>query len=237
MKILFLLSALACMILISLPLFYKRTDQYARNRVVHLIGPKGSCTGVEVRSPNGARYTLTAAHCKAILDPAGMAIAITEQGKKQLVQFMVEDPNSDLMLVSSVGTFEVDVAEGIYKHEHVHTMTHGDAMPAFRTDGELLEERVMDAPLFIIETAADLKACPTMHKFKLGFILDGTKPVMTCNFANAQMFTTAMVLHGSSGGPLFNEDNQLVGIVSTLQPTGLSTFVTLNDIKNFLKDK
>lgn len=236
MRILSLLSALLCLVLLSLPLLYKRTDQFARNRVVHLIGPKGSCTGVEVRSPKGVRYTLTAGHCKGILDPKGMAIAVTEQGKKQLVQFMVEDPNSDLMLVSPVGTFEVDVAEGTYKHEHVHTMTHGDAMPAYRTDGEMLEERTMDLPLALITSPTDLIAC-SMPKYRIGFFNSGTFLIPACYFKSAQMFTTAMVLHGSSGGPLFNEDNQLVGIVSTLQPTGLSTFVTLKDIKNFLKDK
>ncbi len=50
--------------------------------------------------------------------------------------------------------------------------------------------------------------------------------------------STAHVEHGSSGGPALNDKGELIGIISTTDPTGFfSGMVPLSDIQSFLADK
>lgn len=215
---------------------YRKSDTYARNRIVRLYSRTSECTGVEIRAPSGKRYTLTAAHCRSILSEKGNAWAQTEDGERYIVSYVLEDEKSDLMLLTAAGPSAFTIATETSKHEHVHTMTHGDNMPAFRTDGELLEERLVDFPLFVVGDQTSLIAC-SMPKYQLGVMFSPNGPIIICSFHMTQLYTTAMVLHGSSGGPLLDANNRVIGIVSTLQETGLSTFVTLKDIQKFLKGR
>jgi len=49
-----------------------------------------------------------------------------------------------------------------------------------------------------------------------------------------QLVSTARIIPGSSGGPLLNSANELVGIASATDGE-ISSFVALSDIQHFLK--
>jgi len=213
---------------------YQKSDSYLRDRVVMLRGNNVSCTGVQVHGKSGKTYILTASHCRPILAEDGTTTAITENDNQYTVNFIAEDPDSDLMLLSSPNRMYIDVAKSWKKHEHIHTMTHGKGMPSYRTDGEMLLEEITAVGLFNIDSQEAVIRCGSMPKFSIALSWIG--PV--CVLSTIQEITTAPILPGSSGGPLVNKDNELIGIASaTDNEDTFSTYVTLSDIHRFLKDK
>jgi hypothetical protein len=117
---------------------YHGSDAYTRDRVVKLIGQAGSCSGSQVRGKSGRVYILSAAHCVVLLSPDGMLMVEDESGHKTASLFVAISDTQDLMLLTPKDQQSLDVALSVHKHQHVHTMTHGAGMPAYRTDGELL---------------------------------------------------------------------------------------------------
>jgi hypothetical protein len=103
----------------------KKSDEYVRDRVLQLKGPRGACTGAQVKAPSGDVYTLTAAHCREILDSDNSATAIDEQGREKKIYLLDIDESKDLMLMSSTSHKSIDIAKKTVRHEHVHTITHG----------------------------------------------------------------------------------------------------------------
>ena len=78
------------------------SDAYLRARIVKLVNAEGSsCTGVEVKSPKGNVYTLTAAHCKLLLDSNNQMLAIDEDGMPHVISFIAEDNSADLLILTA----------------------------------------------------------------------------------------------------------------------------------------
>lgn len=183
-------------------------DEYTRDRVVLLKGDGGSCSGVIIEAPSHLHYILTAAHCTAV-DSKRNIIAVTEDEREFPVHIVEISMWTDLMLLDSPEIDALDpikISEHIERHGKVHTMTHGQGFPSYRTDGEIMGETMT------------------------GSFFDPTMPPYI------QLASTCLVLHGSSGGPLFNEKEELVGIVSRGDGV-LGYFVTLDDIHRFLVNR
>lgn len=134
-------------------------NTFARDRVVMLIGRTGLCTGVEVMTKSRHRYTLTAKHCRVILEDNKVE-AVLEDGSHATVEFVAVDPNSDLMILGPVGQKYMSIAEHTYPHEHIHTMTHGGGFPSYRTDGELLNEKEIRIDQLLLEMITTAPVIP-----------------------------------------------------------------------------
>lgn len=209
------------------------SDGYVRDRVVKLTNEnKGSCSGIKVKADSGKVVILTAAHCIVILDKNKKMIAIDEDGKKETVSFIAEDPFSDLMLLSTEDTRYIDIsADDTEVHQKVHTLTHGAGHETYRTDGELMEIELTQIGLFEIQTKDDMIRCVSMPKNVPYPTIFG--PV--CVLETEQRWSSALVVPGSSGGALLDEAGHLVGITSA-GDAHFGLFVLLTDIKAFLAD-
>lgn len=209
----------------------KAADSYVRDRVVWLTGNEMSCSGVQVKAPSGKVYTLTAAHCKSLAGKQRI-VAETEDGHRFSLDIVKIDVQHDLMTLTSSNQKSVDVAEKIEKHLKVHTITHGERYPSYRTDGELLIEEIFNVLGEPIWTDEDFSHCP-VTKYSMPVL---TERGMYCGMTLNLMVTTAWVRPGSSGGPAFDEKGGLIGIVSCSHGDMFSGLVPLSDIKKFLRD-
>ena len=211
--------------------YFKSTDDFARSRILKLTNlGRGQCTGVQVWAPSGKAFTLTAGHCRSIVQN-GKLLAEDEDGTVWTLDFIAEDPSSDLMLLSAPMQIGVDVGMSVSTHEHVHAITHGHGKPSFRTDGEILTEDFVTVPLFQIISFDDMIKCGMVKNQ-----VEVSIPYPVCLIQTFQMTTTVRIIPGSSGGPLFDRWGQVVGIASSVDDTNLfSSFVTLKDINLFLK--
>jgi hypothetical protein len=211
----------------------KRVDQdtFERDRVVLIHSNAGSCTGVKIQAPSGINYILTAGHCRGLVVD-GLVDVKFEDGTEHTVRQVSEDLNSDLLLLEAADKESVSIADKAAIHDKVHTMTHGRGLSAYRTDGELLEEDMVHIPFFPIANDADVNNCqaPKFEIIPQIFFL-------VCAIHGMQTQSTAWIIPGSSGGPLFNANSELIGIASATSPDRISSWVTLKDIKAFLKDK
>lgn len=208
----------------------KTTDAYIRNRVVQLEGNNYGCTGIEVKAPSGRTYILTAGHCMALVDKeTGEVDAITEKGNHYTVNVIIGDIEHDLLLLTSANSLSIDVADKVYEHQKVHTLTHGNRFPTYRTDGEMLEEREVHIHGEYILSKEDMDKCNTSYASPA---FDGRG--LYCAIKMTMHIASAYVIPGSSGGPLLDSSGRLVGIVSCTY-NDFGGFVPLHDIKQFLK--
>ena len=212
----------------------KTSDAYIRDRVVQLRGEHGACTGIQVEAPSGRVYTMTAAHCKAILAD-DMSVSSTDEAGDTKTIFMVDvDYDSDLMLMTSTSNKSIKVAKKTHRHQKIHTLTHGHMHETYRTDGELLEEDAAKVLVGPVESAEDMLAC--LAKPSNEVIVTPMGPLCVHNIP--EMMTTAIVYPGSSGGPALNDKGELIGIVSVTEGgTIYSGIVPLREILDFIKDR
>lgn len=216
----------------SLLKYVKAQDNYIRNRVVQLQSERGGCTGIQIQAPSGKVYTLTAKHCFEILEN-GKVKSTNEQGKSEMISFVAIDDKADLLLLTAPkNALSIQVGEKTSKHEHVHTITHGALEPSYRTDGEILAEQIIHADLYPILEPEQFEECLAN---KMEPVMDMENGLI-CAMSENVMFTTAMVVPGSSGGPLLNDAGDLVGIVSVSNGP-FSGMVPIQDIHSFLAGK
>jgi S1-C subfamily serine protease len=213
--------------------YTKATDSYIRDRVVMLTGNDRLCTGIEILTPSGKKAILTAAHCKALLID-DMVVAKAENGDEYVLSFIAIDPAHDLMLLTSLDDKYITVAESIYPHEKVHSLTHGRGFSTYRTDGELLDERSLTFPIFEITSDEEMNKCPTTPYEKA--VLDINRMKRFCVVKFTLQATTAMIVPGSSGGPILDENGELVGIVKA-SDGDFGYMVPLRSIQHFLRNR
>lgn len=213
----------------------KASDPYLRDRIVKLVNAEGSsCSGVEVKI-KGVVYTLTAGHCRELLDSAGQMTAIDEQKHEYPVKFVREDMHSDLLLLTGIGKKSVEIADSAYSHEKVKAITHGHGWDAFRTDGELVQEELVMVPESIIHSQGELDQCKARQP-KVVPMFDVTSGTTYCVLSVNETISTTYILPGSSGGPLFDMEGKIVGITSAATSEDIfGRFVRLSDIQAFAK--
>ncbi len=200
-------------------------EHTVRSKVVKLLGDKGSCSGVQVKAPSGVNYILTAAHCKDI-HKVGVVVARDQSGKILERKILAESPTDDLMLVEGVpGLSGLDVAD--MAHKEVRTFTMGGSDSVYKTEGELLEEGRQTL------LVGARQCLPRMAKYKPVEIF--LFPM--CEVSVNLMASTASVRKGSSGGPVVDKGNKLVGIVSAWNSESrISYFVPLKAIQAFMRN-
>lgn len=209
-----------------------KSDAYIRDRVLLLHNSQGSCSAVEVKSPLGKVYTLSAAHCSD-LAVNGYIEGQDEKGDSKPLKIIKIDFAHDLLLLEGFDDKSVNVAGSIKIHDIVYTITHGHGhghgMPSYRTDGELLmeDEITIEAPLFDEESITDCGKKKN-HELVLG------EYGYACRFKYNIVYSTASVIPGSSGGPALNEYGDLIGIVSATDGF-FSALIPLADVQAFLK--
>lgn len=217
---------------------YTISDMNLRSYIVKLHDDRGSCTGVEVKTNSGHLYILTASHCRSLVS-TGSVLTEAEDKSVDAVHFIAEDPISDLMLLSPRSDQKngIKIADFDYTHEHVHTLTRGGGMPTYRTDGELLSIDSVSFPLNFIMTDEDKKACQqpknSIGKLDLGIF---TIDTLVCFMNVKEQFSNTLIVPGSSGGALLDDNGKLIGIASA-SGNDFYAFVLLSDIKNFLSNK
>lgn len=208
----------------------RASDAYIRDRVIKIYSAEGSsCTGIQVYAPSGKIYILTAAHCAEFM-PNGDALASDEKGDEYPVILIAIDKAKDLMIMSRISDNAIRIADKWYKHEKIHTITHGKGMPSYRTDGELLEEQKVETPIFPITDIDSAKKCMGLNQVIMkDFFSDICVQILN------SVIGTARVVPGSSGGPVLDDSGKLVGIVSNTDGF-FAGYVSLEDIKAFLKE-
>lgn len=227
-------NKIKCSILAALIAFSctHKSNTYIENRVVKLFSAAGSCTGEQVRAPSGVDYILTAAHCLVLQDDKGYIAVKTEDGKILKRRVIAEDAFSDLLLLEGLpGLRGLDIAFKSSFKQSVRSFTHGRGYDTYETEGVLIQS-------FHINIQMDPDKCLTgMPKYKT---IEASNPWTgekdnLCSMYVLETATTALIVPGSSGGPIVNSLGDLVGVVSA----GDSTFgylVTLDDIHSFINN-
>ena len=169
-----------------------------------------------------------------LLNEKKQLTATNEQGFKLDVTLVAIDKDADLMLLDPMDMKFIRIADSVYKHQPIRTLTHGAGHTTYTTRGELLEDKEFDVGLFPILAPGDADKCPK-DKFHSIKDVDGMfGPMPACTMQANQTISNAWTTGGSSGGAVVDNHGHLVGIESTGLGDGFSGFVKFSDIKSFL---
>ena len=201
------------------------SEHTLRGKVVKLSSPRGSCSGEQIRAPSGVDYILTAAHCR-VLEVDGQIHVKTEDGRELERRVISEDPNADLMLLEGVpGLQGLDIAKSDSVADNIRTFTHGKGLSTYRTEGVIIEDRMLDIEVSMISSPEDAAKCASMPKY--------IAQEDACIMHTMGTMVTAMVVPGSSGGMAVNESGELIGVVSAGNDH-FGILVPLSEIQAFI---
>ncbi len=205
-----------------------KSDRYLKSRVMKLEGPRGMCSGEQVRAPSGVDYILTAAHCAPIAVD-GQIMVTTEDGRKLNRRIIAEDDSSDLLLLEGIPNMRgLDIARHSQHMQQVRTFTHGGRMNTWKSKGTLMDTISVDILLEEIMSNEDAAACSKPKNRQVDYFGHNL-----CLLHVYEDVSDALSIPGSSGGMVVDNDGDLVGVVSA-GGNGLSLFVRLSDIRIFL---
>jgi len=212
------------------------SNTYARARVYRLFSSAGMCSGVAVKADSGKTFILTAGHCAA-LSTDGTFRGEDEAGEQYDLKTVAQDSYADLLLLEGIdGNETAKVADELNEHEHMWSMTHGRNEPSHRSDGEALAEEIISAALFVVKTPADATRCTQYAKNAIQVVPTFLGDMSLCIMTEKTQASTVITQPGSSGGPVFNDKNELAGICSAGDPeSNFSFWVPLIDIRRFLR--
>lgn len=208
-------------------------EPFIRSRVVLLRSSVGQCSGEQIHVAAGKDYILTAGHCRTLVEQADSKASF-DDGYKFHPRIVAEDPMSDLLLLSGrPHMYGLEIAKASHRGEHIRTFTHGAGHATYKTEGELIEEVEIAAPVFEITDEKTQAACqyPKTKIVDMQTIFGGAK---VCVLSVKDIGSTAVIVPGSSGGVAVNDNGDLIGVCdATNGPFGF--LVRLKDIQHFLK--
>lgn len=206
----------------------KSSDAYLTKKVIKLLGSRSMCSGEQIKAPSGQNYILTAAHCKGLAVNGQISVK-TEDGRELSRRIIAEDPHSDLLLLEGIPGMEgIEISKTSKRGDWVRTLTHGNNLDTYKTEGTLIQETLVVVPISIIENERDQDECASMDKYFIAQTLFGD----LCVLKAQEVVTTALIVPGSSGGMVVNSSGQLVGVVSAGDGK-FGYLVRLIDIQNF----
>lgn len=205
-----------------------------RSKVVQLFGEKkGSCSGVQVHTPSGKDYILTAAHCSVLAESDNTILVRTDSSRFTPRHVLEVSPVTDLMILEGVpGLKGISVASSYEIGQHLRSFTHGAGLDTYRTEGDLIQEKTIDIAIDMISSEEDALAC-SLPKYKILSISTFFGEVRICALHLNMFISTTRVVPGSSGGGIFDDRGNLVAIVSGGDAM-FGAFITLTDIQTFL---
>lgn len=207
----------------------RKSDQWLKDRVVKLKGNGMLCSGEQVQAPSGTTYILSAAHCNKLAVNGSIEVE-TEDKKVIQRKIIAEDKFSDLLLLEGLPNKDgLKIAKRDYRNEHIRTFTHGAGMDTYRTDGDLVQYVRINIMLEEIWSEESLHACESMPKYHV----ESVWIAKICVIDVIETATTAMIVPGSSGGMVVDDEGDLVGVVSA-GGGGFGYLVTLSDIHRFM---
>lgn len=223
-----LIAAVAYFSLHTSPL----SDQYIKNRVVKLSNNGRQCTGEQVRTSSGTDYILTASHCAPIADSKGYMTVTTEFGTTLQRRIVAEDPESDLLILEGLPNLkglEVSSAYSLYRNQKLRAFTHGHGLDTWLAEGQMIQDSKLEVALYPTPDGDTKLKCASMPK---QVVVDSIFESF-CAMSIMESVTTLGIVPGSSGGPIVNEDGELVGVASA-KDEYFSYIVRLHDLQKFL---
>lgn len=221
-----------CMFLVGAIILLNMTDrlpkneQYIRSHVIQLESAVGMCTGVQVHTPKGEDLILSAAHCKE-LEQDGVIYASIDGGRRIPRHIVDVNKETDLMLVEGMPHLKgIEIASSAPLHRTYQAYTHGRGEATHRADGEYLEEKTVEVMVDVVIEEEERKKCEEQPHQR---IAEG----MYCVRGYNMVVTTIKVEPGSSGGPVVNDNDELVGIVSSSN-SFFSNMVPLHSVADFI---
>lgn len=189
-------------------------DNYVRDRTLLLLTPGvGSCTGIKIISPKEHKaYVLTAAHCHALAITdivTGKSVLLSRNENGDKAELEVLEVNVDMDMMLLSSPYEDGL--NIADKTYLHQHVHSI------TWGMGMPPFRTDGEILFPETL--------WNAFGMGGL-------------SLRTITTMPVIPGSSGGPMLNDNNELVGVVLALfVGTPFTQESSLSDIKTFLGDR
>lgn len=208
-------------------------NEFAKKSVVMIYSQSGGCSGVNVKTPEGKFYIVSAGHCRGLLW-AKFAMLEDYSGSSYVVRFIKESKMDDLMLLEGVPTLpylELPSYTDLKEGTKIKTYTRGGGAPTYRTDGII--KGVKSVQDFRV---GDMRLC-SLGIPKYVFKINEQPGIRfkECVLKVHTTVTTAKIIPGSSGGPLLDLDNSLIGIVVGADIYGSSYFAPLETVRAFLE--